>query len=939
MRAGLIPPQAGFLRTLARLLLARHGEDLFRVTVLLPTRRAVQFLRYYLHQESGGRILFPPRLLTLADLVAELAVALEPRPLAPAAERAWHLFRILRGRPGFEKVTPDFARFLPWGLRFVEVLEEFEKEGVDYRGLLYPPEDLPPEGRQFLTELSEIGGRYREALKAAGLDSPAGRLRRVAEGLSRVWNPSGPVYLAGFAALSGSERRLFSGLLAAGAEALFEADPLEIPDFMAEAFRDLKLSPELLARVRRRLPEMEILSAADVHQECQEAAARLPSRVRTPDEVLVLLPVAAHLLPLLYALPEGLAVNITLGYPVRKSLPATFLLLLFELLENRLEDRYPTSLYLALLKHPYTRGIFPDSGLLFEVEAALRRRGSPYVGLAEAEEVARGAAPLRDFHREVLLAFEGVETPRAFSAAVWRVLERVLAPQKKALSEAKENPEILARHFLYTLEAEILPVFEEASFSEEPLGLSALFRMFRELLSSARAPFEGEPLEGIQVMGLLESRLLSFREVLVLDANEGALPSPEEIHPLLPEGVRRALGLPPRARQEALERYYFRRLVLASRKLNLFYLSVADSSPRLPPKVRSRYVEALIWERERAAGRVFSPEDSPVRSLPLRLSAPERVGALPKGEAETREIERLLSGEVSATFLETYLDCPARFYFRYLLRLSPPERIRDYDPAALGTAIHQALEDYFRPYLGRTYHPSKDNDFERLWALFLRALEDEGLTLRLGPERRFFLERTARFRLRQYLSRLEELPPFRILALEEKVSRKHPVLGLTFQGKLDRVDEYETGVVILDYKTGGSVRSLSATRLRELLTEEVPFSPDLEGLSRLRERLPDLQLLLYLFLWEEAQEAAYVHLAEGRKEFLLKPLFGGPPFGNTERALGPEEARRLREEVFPRLLSQLVEHLQKAPAFFIPETPPGCRWCDYLYACPGYRKV
>ncbi|RUM88981.1 MAG: hypothetical protein DSZ24_02345 [Thermodesulfatator sp.] len=938
MKAGLIPPQAGFLRTLARFLLSRHGEDLFRATVVLPTRRAAQFLRYYLLLEAG-RPLFPPRLLTLADWVSELAVALEPRPLAPTAERAWHLFRILKKRPDFEKVTGDFARFLPWGLRFVEVLEEFEKEGVDYRDLLYPPEDLPPEGRRFLSELSEIGRLYQETLREVGLDSPASRLRRVAEGLSRVWEPKGPLYLAGFAALSGAERRLFAQFLSAGAEALFEADPREIPDFLEEAFQALRIAPEPLLKVRRRLPEMEILSAADVHQECWAVAERLPAKVKTPDEVLVLLPVAAHLLPLLHALPQGLSVNITLGYPVRKSLPATFLLILFELLENRLEDRYPTALYLALLKHPYTRGLFPEAELLSEVEAGLRHKGSPYLGLEEAEELVRDARPLQDFHRQVLRAFEGVETPRAFAQVIWRVLEKVLAPQKKALSEARENPEILARHFLHTLETEILPVFEGVSFSEEPLGILALFRMFREILSGTRAPFEGEPLEGVQVMGLLESRLLSFRQVLVLDANEGALPSPEEIHPLLPEGVRRALGLPPRAREEALERYYFRRLVLASRHLSLFYLSVTDSSPRLPPKVRSRYLEALLWEKEQAEGRVFSAEDSPVRSLPLLLKAPEQVEALPKGEAENREIERLLSGEISATLLETYLDCPARFYFRYLLRLSIPERIRDYDPAALGTVIHKTLEEYFRPYLGRTYCPSEDNDPLRLERLFLRVLEEEGLAQRLGPEKRFFVEKTARFRLKQYLRRLESLPPFKVLALEKKLSRVHPGLGLRFQGKLDRVDAYETGIVILDYKTGGGGRSLSPKRLQALLEEDLRISLDAEGLSRLKERLPDLQLLLYLFLWEEAQEAAYVNLAEGRMEHLLKPLFGRPPFGKSENSLTPQEILELREKIFPRLLSQLVEHLQKAPAFFIPETPPGCRWCDYLYACPGYRRL
>jgi len=942
--AYFIPPEAGFLKTLAGELAARHGRELARVTVILPTRRAALYLRYYLYHNLRGPFL-SPRIYAFSDLVNELAVRLDPRPVIPPAERAWWLYAIVRDFPVFSRTAESFDRFLPWGLRLSEVLEEFEKEMVPVKDLLYPPEDLPQEARNLLAHLSEVATRYRKLLREKGFTTPAERLRLLAERIEECFSPDGPCYLCGFAALSRAEAEVFRAFISAGAEVFFEGRPEDIPDFLEETLSRLGLDPVPFKKFPVRRPRITFRVAADVHQECRAAAALLPKKILTPDEVLILLPVAGHLLPLLYSLPESLPVNITLGYPVKRSLPASFLLLLMELHEKRLGERYPVMTYLALLKHPYIRGSFVAlKAREKSLEALLREHGSPYLSLFEIEELAGGDQALEDFHRRFIRPLAEVNTPRRFAEVLFEILERVVAPRRERLREARDNQDILARHFLYALESEILPLFAASSFADEPLKPETLFRLFRELLSGLKAPFEGDPLCGLQVMGLLETRLLSFRKVIVLDANEGSLPSPEEINPLLPEGVRPALSLPPRSRQEALERYHFRRLIAAAREVDIFYLSVMETSARRPPQVRSRYVEALLWEEERRRKRLFTENDELLKHLPLFLKPRSPETAIPRGRAEREEIERILfKREISATFLETYLECPARFYFRYLLELKPPARITDYDAAELGTVIHAVLERYFKPFEGRRYEPRRDNDPERLLALFREEFERSVLSRRLGPERKFFITRTAEFRLKRYLEALREIPAFRIVSLERSVRREHPSLGLKFYGRLDRVDEFESGLVILDYKTGGSVRSLSLKRLRELLEEDFSAPPTLEGLSALRKRMPDLQLLLYLFLMEEAQDAAYVQLASGKDGKLFKSLLYRAPFNTRDRGrdrgLSEEDLLRLREEVFPRLLTLLIEHMLSAEAFFIPEKPPGCRFCDYFYACPGRKPV
>ncbi len=933
-RALFIPPEAGFLKTLARWFKEHHPvREWPEATFIFPTRRAGLYFQYYLAQELKAPFL-PPRIYTLGDFINEWAARLDPRPLIPAAERAWWLYRLAQRPPLFGSLSESFDRFLPWGLKLSEVLEELEKEEVEPRDLPYPPEDLPPAAQELLAHLAQIGEDYRRLREEKDFTTPAERSRLLAKKLGEVL-PPGKYYFCGFAALSQTEKKILGHLLEAGGEVFFEAPMEERPEFLEDILNFLHLRPEAFPSSKFRPPRITFRVAADVHQECENLARLLPRSVKAPDEVLILLPIASHLLPLLYSLPSEVPLNITLGYPLRRSLPAAFLLHLIDLYEKRLAQRYPATLYLAFLKHPYLRTRLPDSPkALRRIETRLREHGSPYLTLEEIEALTENPA-LKEMHEEFLRPFETLKTPRQFAQLLYQVLDQALEPFKENLKTAQDNQDLLARHFLWTLENEILPLFTTSPLADEPLKPETLFRLFRELLAGAKAPFEGEPLQGLQVMGLLETRLLCFRRVIVLDANEGALPSPEEINPLLPEGLRPALGLPPRSRQEVLERFHFFRLIRAAREVDIFYLSVTEPSPRKPPLVRSRYVERLLWEKEQRQRRLLGPEA--LNHLPLTLKPPRWETGLPKGKAEKEALEKLLQErEISASFLETYLDCAAKFYFRYLLGLRPPERISEYDPAELGELIHRVLELYFKPYQGRYYSPAEE-DPEALLEIFRREFRRHPLYHRLGPERRLFISRTAEFRLRRYLARLKEFPPFQIVKIEEEVRYTHPQWGLRFYGRIDRIDRFDQKEVILDYKTGGRIRSLSLKRLKALLEEPLDAPPTLEGLRHLKERMPDLQLMLYLFLWQQAEEAVYIHLAAGKGSELFKPLLYQPPFSSVREGFSPAEIQKLRQETFPKLLESLLNHLLEAPAFFVPEPPPRCRYCDYRYACPLRR--
>ncbi len=926
---------------LPRLIDQLPEEELFspKTTFVFPTRRAGLFFRYYLF-EKRKKAGFLPRIISFADLIDELSSALLPRPILPRADQAWLLWKIVRERPPFAQVAESFDRFFPWGLRLAEVLDQLERELVEARNVVYPPEEeLPEEARLLLEHLGEIQQLFREELEKRALTTSGIRLRVLARQKERLSFPRGPLHLVGFFMLTRAEQELFKYWLQRGATLWWRLEGKEFPEVYQKLEKILGLKAEKLNSEFTR-PSFEFFEAPDVHHELSRLQELLPQEIRRPDETLILLCAAGHLIPLLYELPEEIPVNVTLGYPLFRTPLAQLFLLFAEVVESLHGEEIYIPAYLRLVKHPYLRGLTyqGDTATVFfrELENLLRDHGSPYLTLSQIENLleegevnsSRARKFLKWFHDRILSPWLSIRTTSDLASCLRRLVKECT---RGRLGE-ETNEALLERAFLYAFEMEVLPSLEKVSFAQEPLSPRTIFNFLKELLRNIRAPFEGEPLEGLQVMGLLETRLLSFKQVFVLDANEGYLPSVEEINPLLPEGVKPLLGLPPREREEVIERHHFLALAYGAEKVFLFYQSaVSGKGESVGKKLRSRYLERILWEEEKACGRLL-PEKINFVPLNLNPGAFKRREAIGKGQAEKEAVLKLLTereGGISATFLNTYLACPAKFYFHYLLGLKPVREVAEFDAAELGNVIHACLEEYFRPYLNRTYCPPQDNDSSRLLELFDEFFRLSSLYHRLGPERRFFVEETARFRLRRYLEFLSRFYPqgFEILSLEKDYYRRFQ--DFLFTGRIDRLEKRGERIYVLDYKTGLFLKTYNSRHLEEkLFGYDPPRRFEAEDFFDFRERLPDIQLFLYLFLTEEkgAQNAAYLQLSAGRFKDFEKPLF-------YERYLDLEKAEEFMTLRFPRLLEYLLRHMVEAEAFYATPEEKLCSFCDFRLAC------
>lgn len=962
-----------FLQKLAEEIVAEHyaPEDplsLAQVLALLPHRRGIVYLRDYLFQlidAQRRRPFLPPRIVAIEDVVDELAVQLEdpPRRSLSPPDQAWILFDLVKDNPLYGGITVSWDRFFPWGIRLAALLEEIDRELVVPQDIPYP-EDVPPEARVLVEGLGEIYTAFDHRLQEEELTTPGKRLRLLAEQIDKTPLAAVSIYLAGFYALTGAEERIFRHLFSRGARIFWHADFEKLPPLYRRWKEDWGLEIRTTGVDNSPLPQFHFYEAYDLHAELLHMQSALPTQVPRPDQCALVLPDPSTLIPALYSLPSTVLVNVSLGYPLERTALASLLEQLMRLQEGRnAGGGYYHQDYLTLMRHPYLRRLPTPSGkegriVLHFLEEKMRQYGKPFLTQGELVEVlALSEDPDRDerflaaenldideaqefvrqLHEHLLKPWEDVQAPRSMAAALRGLVYFLFSPIVERTESQHDHP--LDNEFIYTLESRVIPGLEDALFAEHPMGARLLFSLLREMLRMARTPFEGHPLVGLQVLGLLETRLLSFDQVIVIDVNEDIVPAHEEVNPLLPEPLKVVLGLKGREREEAIVRYHFERLIFSAQEVHLFWqASTKPAAAGLEgKKVRSRFIERLLWQEEKQRGALW--EDVVVKA-PLRIAGASflREEGLVKRGRDHQRVKAFLSERsrtygLSASLLNTYLRCPLRFYYSYLLGLKPSASVpEDIDSAALGEIIHRSLEDYFSPYRKRTYRKAADSDPDRLISIFRGHFTKSAMHRCLSPEKKFFLEYVAAYRLQRYLS---QMPGNTFIEALEKEYRLPLPIGpdeFIFYGKVDRIDIREGYRLVLDYKTGW-IEHFTKTHFEKRISSFCPSEEcDYANLKTLIEVIRDLQLPLYVLLVSSGKEeelektlAAYVELRKRGEERYFVPM------DKFDAVRDPYMIWFKR--TLPSLLHYLLTHMIESPYFYPATDVKTCRSCEYESVC------
>ena len=554
--------------------------------------------------------------------------------------------------------------------------------------------------------------------------------------------------------------------------------------FLTKNIREFPQAFSIDASPLRR-PEVTVVSVPSAIGQAKVAPQFLAEAQGDPEETVIVLPDESLLMPLLSAIPDSYdTVNVTMGYPMKRSAVYSLMKAVAQLqLSAREKDG------VTYFHHKAVTDILTSSlvkAILTDEEKTVAEAVRCAAKLHIPQQDLTGGDTLDTIFRPVISDIKGASaeqnhrTEEYLRQVIMHIGTRTgdSGDELVELDFAKRYHEAVS-----ALSAYDLPVLPATH-------LSTLDRM----LFDESVPFDGEPLRGLQVMGALETRALDFRNVAILSANEDVFPHRSADNSFIPPEMRRAFGLPTLEYQDAVWAYYFYRLIQRAEKVWLIYDSRTEG---LLSGEESRYIKQL----EYAFGfniRRFTAT-APV-------AAPATAGPIPKTEDD---VKTLREKRLSASALQNYLCCPAKFYYHTVKGLRTDDDVAEsVDAAMLGTIFHEVMQ---KLYSGRKSVSQEDirqllRDEKTLRGFVhegiknqMKVLDVEGRNLVVEEVLLEYVKGT----LRHDLSLLgaEGAQAFRIIGLERYLETE--INGFKFIGFADRIDSYRDGEVrIVDYKTG-----------------------------------------------------------------------------------------------------------------------------------------
>ena len=893
-----------FLYQVATLFYQQYGAEIHRLAFVFPNRRAGLFFQKYL-SEISEIPLFSPSILTINDLFMQLS----GKHPADKIQMLFRLYELYKQRSGSSE---SFDEFIYWGEMLLNDFDDIDKYMVDARMLFrnvsdlksldddfnylspeqvqairsfwssfYPKGDSP--NQQHFLELWEIlydlyaGLRTSLAKDGCGYDGMI--FREVVEQLEKEPMSDFPfdqVVFVGLNALSVSEERLLLALQKKGVADFYwdyvgpwVTDSDNKASFFLE--RNLKLFPSRMQLpatepVQAEIRVMGVPSAIGQAKQVYPILQALADEQQLTDEsalrTAIVLPDEHLLVPVLNAIPEAIQhINVTMGYPLAGTPVAALMEYILTLQKNiRYIDRVPVFYFrdvLPILNHQYVMAAAPEevSQLVKDMTAGNRI----YVHAADLNR-----------HELLSILFTPVQNTEELSDYLIHVLEALNAclrnnrpnpDDEEMISNSTQTTADIEQEFIFHYFATVNRMKEVMREAKIEMRLDTYFRLLKRMTDLITIPFEGEPLSGLQVMGVLETRALDFDRLIILSMNEGIFPLKKAANSFIPYNLRRGFGLPTYEHQDSVWAYHFYRLIRLAKQVTLLYdtrttgLQTGEVS-RFVHQLRYHYQYPLIDELV-----VYDVASSAVPPISVQ---------------KTAEVEKLLSDflsggprALSASAINTYLDCPLKFYFSVLEQIQEEDEITEtVERDVFGSILHKVMEDLYAPFKGklvtadllkllRKDQPLLTGTIARAFAeLFfkssvVRPLEGEnfltGEMIRKYAEK--ILEQDARF------------TPFHYIESEKKVRATITLSDkrvVQLKGFIDRVDSLDRVLRIVDYKTGSG----------KLEFESVEGLFDKEAKDR-----PKAVMQVFLYAWMYQQLPEYTGMPIQPAIYYLRTLF------------------------------------------------------------------
>lgn len=954
-----------FLKLVAADLYKHTEGNLAHTAVVFPNKRAGLFFNEYLAQESDSPIWSPAYVS-----ISELFRSLSPWEVGDPVKLVCELYKIFRRETQSTETLDDFYF---WGEMLISDFDDADKNRVDTDKLFSNLQDL----RNIMDDYTFIDDEQEEAIRQFFQNFSIERRTALKERFISLWNVLGNIYkgfreslasqniayegmmyrhviehldvdklpyekyiFVGFNVLNKVEHTLFTQLKDAGKAVFYwdydefymkenrQAVTHEAGEFIRRNLRDFPspLSGELFKNLSKP-KEVHYIASSTENAQARYLPQWIRNNLTTPEkETAVVLCNEALLQPVLHSLPaEVKHVNITMGFPLSQTPVYSFLIALLELHThgfNFKSGRYTFQSVVTLLKHPYTRQLTGQAELL-EKELTRNNRFYPLPGeLGKDEFLTRLFTPLSG---NLNLCIRLSET-----------LQQVASIYQANTSGTEDTDAFnqLYRESLfkaYTTINRFRTLIEE---DELTVQSETFRRLLVKVLSATNIPFHGEPAIGMQVMGVLETRNLDFRHLVLLSVNEGQLPKSGGDSSFIPYNLRKAFGMTTIEHKIAVYAYYFYRLLQRAERITLMYNTSSDGLNR---GEWSRFMLQFLIEWPHPITRQFlEAGQSPQGTSPITV---EKTPDVMRRMQSLFDVRANPKAKFSPSALNYYLDCPLKFYYRYVAGLSAPDEVSaEIDSATFGSIFHYAAEHIYKDLTthGKVINKEAletllrnevklqdyvDTAFKKLFFNVPQNEKPEYNGIQLINSAVI-----ARY-LKQLLQNDLRYAPFTFIASEmevdEPIDIQTPkgVIKSRIGGIIDRMDSKDGTLRIVDYKTGGDADTPPHV--------ESLFIPDKKRSNYV------FQTFLYAAIMCRKQPTmkiapALLYIHRAATETYSPVIQMGEPRKPKEAV---EDFSKYEKEYRERLQGLLEEIFNPEKSFTQTEIIEKCTYCDFKALC------
>ncbi len=830
-----------FLKQVAHDLYNKTEGNFTKVAIVFPNKRASLFFNEYLAQESD-RPIWSPTYVSISELFRQSS----DLSIADPIKLVCDLYKVFQKATGSKETLDDFYF---WGEMLIADFDDADKNMADTHALFSNLKDLNElmDNYDFLEEgqkealsqffhnfsinqvtelkqrfismwnvLGDIYAEYKALLESQSIAYEGMLYRQVIEQLDVEALPYNKYIFVGFNVLNKVEHTLFKKLNEAG-KAMFYWDydtfylnktPHEAGEFIRRNLRDFP--SELPASFFDNLNQPKEVTFIESPTENGQVRY-LPQWIREnltsqEKETAVVLCNEALLQPVLHALPDNVKhINITMGFPLSQTPAYSFVNALMELHTsgyNPNNGRYLFAEVISVLKHPYTRQLSPEAEKL---EQTLTRDNRFYPLPSELKQ---------DNVLELLF------TPRRNNLDLCSMLSEALKEvaviyQQQAASHSDAFDQLYRESLFktYTLVNRFHTLIESKELNVQA---GTFQRLLTRVMSSSSIPFHGEPAIGMQVMGVLETRNLDFRHLIMLSVNEGQLPKAGGDSSFIPYNLRKAFGMTTIDHKIAVYAYYFYRLMQRAEKVTLVYNTATDGINR--GELSRFMLQFLIEWGYPVLRKQLEAAQSPQSSAPIIIEKTPDVMERMKSVFDIRSNPKAL---ISPSALNCYLDCPLKFYYKYVALLSAPDEVTaDIDSAKFGSIFHYAAEHIYKDLTAHGKLISRENletllkDEVRLQTYVDNGFKELFFNLPQNEQPEYngiqLINSAVIVKYIQQLLRNDlRYAPFTFVGSEQRIFENIEICTSTgdiqsrIGGIIDRIDSKGESLRIVDYKTGG----------------------------------------------------------------------------------------------------------------------------------------